>query len=73
MIRTARHVAAAPTTFETLADAIPPSVALLLDALLDSAAAARPGVDALVYSDRLRELALETADLASGMAKHATH
>jgi hypothetical protein len=59
-------------SLETVEDAILPSVAMLLDALLDSAASARPGVDALLYADRLRVLAGDTGSLASGLDQRAT-
>ncbi len=68
MIRAALQAPASPVpAIELVGEAILPSVALLLDALLDSAASARPGVDALVYADRLRALADETGSLTSGL------
>jgi hypothetical protein len=42
-----------------------PNLSLLLDGVLDSAALARPGVDALAYADALRHGAAQVAQLAN--------
>ena len=42
-----------------------PNLSRLLDGVLDSAALARPGVDALAYADALRESAAQVAQLTA--------
>lgn len=54
--------------FESINAAILPNAALLLDCLLDSAALAVPGLDAAVYADELRSLAVQVDDLIARVA-----
>lgn len=45
--------------FERIEQTILPSISMMLDALLDAATLARPGVDADVYAAELRTIALQ--------------
>lgn len=45
--------------FDWIEGTILPSISMMLDALLDAAALARPGVDADVYAAELRTIALQ--------------
>jgi hypothetical protein len=45
------------TAFDQLEETILPSLSLLLDSLLETAAAGRPGIDALVHAGELRAIA----------------
>ena len=45
--------------FERIEGTILPSISMMLDALLDAAALARPGIDADVYAAELRTIALQ--------------
>ena len=45
--------------FDRLEESILPSLAMMLDSLLDAASLARPGADAATYAVELRTLALE--------------
>ena len=49
--------------FEQIEESILPSISLLLDSLLEAAAAARPGVDARVHAAELQTIALHLEDL----------
>ena len=49
--------------FEQIEGSVLPSLSMLLDTLLDSAAAARPGIDARVHAAEIRTLALHLEDL----------
>nr|MDP8995280.1 hypothetical protein [Pseudomonadota bacterium] len=49
--------------FEQIEQSILPTISLLLDSLLDAAAAARPGIDAERYAAELRTMALDVEDL----------
>ena len=50
------------------ADEVPDAVRAMLDALLESAALARPGIDADAYAGELRLLAGDAARLARALA-----
>jgi hypothetical protein len=50
-------------SFDQIEGAILPSIGLLLDCLLDAAAAARPGIDANVQAGELRLLARHIEEL----------
>ena len=45
--------------FERIEGTILPSISMMLDALLEAAALARPGIDADVYAAELRTIALQ--------------
>ncbi len=45
--------------FERIEETILPSISMMLDALLDAATLARPGVDAEAYAAELRTIALQ--------------
>ncbi len=45
--------------FERIEETILPSISMMLDALLDAATLAQPGVDAEVYAAELRTIALQ--------------
>ena len=47
------------SAFDRIEKTVLPSIAAMLDALIDSAAGARPGVDAAAYAEALRVLAKE--------------
>lgn len=49
--------------FEQIEGSILPSLSMLLDTLLDSAASARPGIDAKAHAAEIRTLALHLEDL----------
>ena len=51
------------TAFHEIERSILPSLAILLDTLLDAAASARPGVDARACAAELEMLALDVEDL----------
>jgi hypothetical protein len=50
---------------ERLDQTVLPNLSLLLDGVLESAALARPGVDALHHADALRHSAAQVAQLAA--------
>ena len=57
---------------ERIDQTVLPNLSRLLDGVLDSAALARPGVDALHYADALRHSAVpvaQMADLVSAVAQ----
>ena len=54
--------------FDEVEGAILPSVAMLLDSLLDSAVLALPGVDAAAHASELRSLALQVENLTGRVA-----
>ena len=58
----------ADAAFESIHASILPKAALLLDALIDSAVLALPGVDSARYADELRSLARQVEDLTSRVA-----
>jgi hypothetical protein len=45
--------------FERIEETILPSISMMLDALLDAATAAQPGIDAHVHAAELRTIALQ--------------
>ena len=49
--------------FDQIEETILPSISMMLDALLDAATLARPGVDAEVYAAELRTIALQLEEL----------
>jgi hypothetical protein len=49
---------------ERIDQTVLPNLSRLLDGVLDSAALARPGVDALHYADALRHSAVQVAQMA---------
>jgi len=49
--------------FERIEETILPSISMMLDALLDAATLARPGVDADVYAAELRTIGLQLEEL----------
>lgn len=51
-----------------VADEVPDAVRAMLDAMLESAALARPGIDADAYAGELRTIAEEAARLARALA-----
>lgn len=51
--------------FETLDQTVLPNLSRLLDGVLESAALARPGVDALQYADALRHSAAQVGQLTA--------
>lgn len=51
------------SAFDQIEASILPSLSMLLDTLLDAAAAARPGIDARAHAAELRTLALHVEDL----------
>ena len=53
---------------ERLDQTVLPNLSKLLDGVLDSAALARPGVDALDYADALRHSAAQMAQLSALVA-----
>ena len=57
--------------FEQIEGSILPSLSLLLDALLDSAASARPGIDARVHAAEITTLALHLEHLRREVDKVA--
>ena len=59
-------------SLETIEDAILPKLSHLLDGLLDSAALARPGVDADGYATELRYMAVQLDALGQLLASVAT-
>ena len=54
--------------FESIEASILPNAALLLDALIDSAALAVPGIDCAGHGDLLRSLAAQVDDLTRRVA-----
>jgi len=50
---------------ERIDQTVLPNLARLLDGVLDSAALARPGVDALAYADALRHGAVQVGQLGA--------
>lgn len=46
-------------TFDRIEQTVLPTIAAMLDAVIDSAAGARPGIDAEAYAAALRRLAAE--------------
>jgi hypothetical protein len=61
------------TALESIEKAILPSLSHLLDDTLDSAALARPGIDAEQHSARLRRSANQVSRLARLVAAVAPH
>ena len=53
------------SALERIDQTVLPNLSRLLDGVLDSAALARPGVDALAYADALRESAVQVAQLTA--------
>ena len=53
----------ADTAFESIQASILPNAALLLDAVIDSAVLAIPGIDCAAHADSLRSLAASVDDL----------
>jgi hypothetical protein len=47
--------------FDRIEQTVLPTIAAMLDAVIDSAAGARPGIDAEAYAEALRKLAEEVA------------
>ena len=47
------------SAFDRIEQTVLPTIAAMLDAVIDSAAGARPGVDAEAYAEALRKLAEE--------------
>jgi hypothetical protein len=58
----------ADPAFESIEASILPNAALLLDALIDSAVLALPGLDCAAYADELRSLASQVDDLTRRVA-----
>ena len=58
----------ADAAFESIQASILPNAALLLDALIDSAVLALPGIDSAAYAEELRSLARQVEDLTSRVA-----
>jgi hypothetical protein len=61
------------TALDTIDKAILPSLSRLLDSVIDSAALARPGIDAEEYSDGLRRTARQVDQLTRLVALVAPH
>ena len=57
-------IEAADTALEQIEETILPSLSMMLDALLDTAALARPGMDADVYAAELRKMGRELQALS---------
>jgi hypothetical protein len=47
------------SAFDRIEQTVLPTIAAVLDAVIDSAAGARPGIDADAYAEALRQLAVE--------------
>jgi len=58
----------ADAAYESIDASILPSAALLLDALIDSAVLALPGIDSAAHADGLRSLAAQVDDLTRRIA-----
>jgi hypothetical protein len=50
--------------FDAIGDSILPQLSASLDALIESASLARPGIDADTYAERLRAIARDLATLS---------
>ena len=61
------------SALERIDVAILPSLSHLLDGVIDSAALARPGVDAEAYAEGLRRTAVQVAQLTRLIALVAPH
>lgn len=57
-------IEAADAALEQVDETILPSLSMMLDALLDAAALARPGADAEVYAAELRKMGRELQSLS---------
>ena len=55
--------------FECIEQAVLPTVASMLDALIDAAAGARPGIDADAYASELRALAEQVRAATEALEK----
>jgi hypothetical protein len=56
------------TAFDRIEQTVLPSIAAVLDAVIDSAAGARPGIDAEAYAEALRALTREVAAAQAALA-----
>jgi hypothetical protein len=56
------------TAFDRIEQTVLPSIAAVLDAVIDSAAGARPGIDAEAYAEALRALSREVEAAQAALA-----
>ena len=56
------------TAFDRIEQTVLPSIAAVLDAVIDSAAGARPGIDAEAYAEALRALTREVEAAQAALA-----